>query len=65
MIVLLTSLDHHWQCSTLASSAILERSGIGNKDILQQLGIQVRVHNPGVGENLQEHSLAAVIHGAL
>ncbi|KAF8330357.1 GMC oxidoreductase [Cantharellus anzutake] len=47
---------------TLATSTILERSGIGNKEILEPLGIPVKVHNPQVGENLQEHCLAAVIH---
>ncbi len=37
------------------SPAILERSGIGDGERLRQLGIDVRVHSPGVGENLQDH----------
>ncbi len=47
------------------SSSLLERSGIGNKDILEPSGVQVKVHNPNVGENLQEHCLASIIHGEL
>jgi choline dehydrogenase len=38
-----------------ASPVILERSGIGNGDILAQGGIDVLHHAPGVGENLQDH----------
>ena len=37
------------------SPALLQRSGIGNADLLQSLGIPV-VHNlPGVGENFSDH----------
>ena len=39
----------------VASPAILERSGIGNGAQLQQIGIPVLHHLPGVGENLQDH----------
>ncbi|MDE1942044.1 MAG: GMC family oxidoreductase N-terminal domain-containing protein [Betaproteobacteria bacterium] len=39
----------------LGSVAILERSGIGKGELLQSLGIPVRQHLPGVGENLQDH----------
>ncbi len=39
----------------LGSVAILERSGIGNGSTLQSVGISVRHHLPGVGENLQDH----------
>ena len=34
---------------------ILERSGIGNSEILKSLGISPIKHLPGVGENLQDH----------
>ena len=34
---------------------LLELSGIGNKDILEPLGIKLHKHLPGVGENLQDH----------
>jgi choline dehydrogenase-like flavoprotein len=37
------------------SPAILERSGIGDGERLQELGIPVAHHLPGVGENLQDH----------
>ncbi|KAG6365695.1 hypothetical protein INS49_007306 [Diaporthe citri] len=34
---------------------LLELSGIGDKSLLQRLGITCKVDNPGVGENLQDH----------
>lgn len=37
------------------SPQLLELSGIGNADILNNLGIPVACHLPGVGENLQDH----------
>jgi choline dehydrogenase len=40
---------------SINSPAILQRSGIGNADHLQLLGIKVLHHLPGVGENLQDH----------
>ncbi|KAK2736915.1 choline dehydrogenase [Colletotrichum kahawae] len=39
----------------VGSPKILEQSGIGNKEILEPLGIQCLVNLPGVGENLQDH----------
>lgn len=39
----------------VGSPAILERSGIGDGERLSGLGIEVRRHRPGVGENLQDH----------
>ena len=39
----------------VASPAILERSGIGNPEILKANGIEPLVAAPGVGENLQDH----------
>jgi len=39
----------------VATPAILERSGIGNGEILQGIGVDVVRHLPGVGENLQDH----------
>jgi len=39
----------------LASSHILELSGIGNVEILNKFGINVVHHLPGVGENLRDH----------
>jgi len=42
--------------STMASPAILLRSGIGPADELLALGIDVKVDAPEVGKNLQEHA---------
>jgi alcohol oxidase len=35
------------------SPGILERSGIGSKDVLDRVGVKLRVHLPGVGDNYQ------------
>jgi choline dehydrogenase len=42
-------------CAGPRSSAILERSGIGNPEILSNYGIQVVHPNSEVGENLENH----------
>ncbi|KAN0140567.1 hypothetical protein V8E53_001776 [Lactarius tabidus] len=39
------------------SPGILERSGIGSKDVLDRVGVKLRVHLPGVGDNYQDHNL--------
>ena len=43
---------------TFGSPAILERSGIGAKDILEKAGVEQIVDLPGVGENYQGELLA-------
>ena len=40
---------------SVQSPQLLELSGIGNRDVLEAAGVQVKFHNPNVGENLQEH----------
>lgn len=40
---------------TIQSPQLLELSGIGDTRLLQQQGIAVRKHLPGVGENLRDH----------
>ncbi|ODM15591.1 hypothetical protein SI65_08825 [Aspergillus cristatus] len=45
---------------SLNSPQILELSGIGQADLLQKQNIPVVVDRPGVGENLQDHSLVAL-----
>lgn len=40
---------------SVQSPQLLELSGIGNPEILKAAGIDVKVDNPAVGENLQEH----------
>ncbi|KAM5537387.1 hypothetical protein V8D89_008906 [Ganoderma adspersum] len=37
------------------SPAILERSGIGGKEVLQKVGVKQIIDLPGVGENYQDH----------
>ena len=37
------------------SPQLLELSGIGNREILEQADIECKHHLPGVGENLQDH----------
>src|SRR5258708_24520517 len=38
---------------TFGSPGILERSGIGAKDVLERVGVKQRVELPGVGKNYQ------------
>lgn len=40
---------------SIGSPHLLQLSGIGPSDVLQQAGIDVLHHLPGVGENLQDH----------
>ncbi|KAF2106223.1 glucose-methanol-choline oxidoreductase-like protein [Lophiotrema nucula] len=42
------------------SPKLLELSGIGNPDVLQPLGIEVKVSNSFVGTNLQDHVLCGI-----
>lgn len=45
------------------SPQILELSGIGDKRILEPLGIPVIIDLPGVGENMQEHIVGNIVYG--
>ena len=49
---------------SVQSPQLLELSGIGNPEILKAAGIDVKVDNPNVGENLQDHMCkkCAVMH---
>jgi len=40
---------------SVSSPQLLELSGIGNPEILKAAGIECKINNPNVGENLQEH----------
>ncbi|KAF2103459.1 choline dehydrogenase [Rhizodiscina lignyota] len=42
------------------SPALLEMSGIGNRELLESMGIDVIINNPHVGENLQDHPFCLV-----
>ena len=46
---------------TMNSPQILELSGIGQKTVLEPLGIPVLYENNGVGENLQDHPQVGVL----
>ena len=46
------------------SPKLLMLSGIGDAKHLQAMGISVVVDRPGVGQNLQDHFLVAVVHQA-
>ncbi|KAJ4300974.1 hypothetical protein N0V90_003063 [Kalmusia sp. IMI 367209] len=41
---------------------ILQRSGIGPKDILQAANITVNVELPGVGQNFQDHAISSLFY---
>ena len=43
----------------LGSPLLLMRSGIGDPDDLKAAGVSCRIDSPGVGQNLQDHLLAA------
>jgi choline dehydrogenase len=45
------------------SPQLLELSGIGQRERLEPLGIEVKKHLPGVGENLQDHLTINVQQG--
>lgn len=47
-------------CGTVNSPKLLELSGIGNPELLQQRGIKVVHELKGVGENLREHFAATM-----
>nr|WP_315428013.1 GMC family oxidoreductase N-terminal domain-containing protein [uncultured Albidiferax sp.] len=49
---------------TIESPKILMMSGIGDRAQLQQHGIPVQQHLPGVGKNLHDHLLVPVIYEA-
>lgn len=40
---------------SIQSPQLLELSGIGGKELLEKHGVELKVENPNVGENLQEH----------
>ena len=40
---------------TIKSPHLLQLSGIGDKDMLQDAGVPLKHHLPGVGQNLQDH----------
>ncbi|NCF81641.1 MAG: choline dehydrogenase [Proteobacteria bacterium] len=51
----LARVDTVLAAGSIGSPAILQRSGIGDAGLMQQLGIPVVHDLPGVGQNLQDH----------
>ncbi|KAH7920518.1 alcohol oxidase [Leucogyrophana mollusca] len=50
-------------CSgALKSPQILELSGIGRKDVLDRLGVSIKIALAGVGENVQEHLCCGITY---
>lgn len=49
--------------STLRTPQILELSGIGNKGVLEKIGVPVNLEVPGVGKNVQEHTFVTLTYG--
>ncbi|KAL8691657.1 MAG: hypothetical protein Q9224_004125, partial [Gallowayella concinna] len=47
---------------SVQSPQMLELSGIGNPTILKEAGIEVKVDNPAVGENLQDHLMTCMVY---
>lgn len=41
--------------------AILERSGVGAKDILEKAGVEVRVELPAVGATYEDHQVCSIL----
>lgn len=49
---------------SLRSPLILERSGVGNRKRLQELGIPIVRHLPGVGENMIDQTNVALVYAS-
>jgi choline dehydrogenase-like flavoprotein len=47
----------------LQSPVVLERSGIGRREVLEKANIPLKLELPGVGENLQEHVITVAAWG--
>ena len=48
-------------CGSIVSPGVLMRSGIGDGAELSRLGIESKVHLPGVGRNLQDHVAISMV----
>jgi len=66
-----TKIDGEWKdvyaskevilsAGVIGSAQLLVLSGIGDEQEISALGLQVRVHQPAVGKNLQDHLLCGV-----
>lgn len=48
-------------CGAIDSPALLQRSGIGPRDVLGAAGVGVVVESPGVGANLMDHAEGLIV----
>ncbi|KAI1773250.1 GMC oxidoreductase [Hypoxylon cercidicola] len=48
-------------CGACGTPSVLERSGIGARDVLERAGVSVVQELPGVGSNYQDHNLIAYV----
>jgi len=48
-------------CGAIDSPALLQRSGIGPRAVLEAAGVDVLIDLPGVGENLQDHAEGLIV----
>ena len=49
---------------TVGTPLLLQRSGIGNCDVLKDSQINCHVNSPGVGKNLQDHLVVPIVYQA-
>jgi choline dehydrogenase-like flavoprotein len=47
-------------CGAIQTPQILELSGIGDPEVLEAAGVECKVENKGVGNNIQDHTLTTV-----
>lgn len=46
---------------TIASPQILELSGIGDPEVLSKAGVECKIENKAIGENMQDHVVIALV----
>ncbi|RYP12343.1 hypothetical protein DL765_007389 [Monosporascus sp. GIB2] len=51
-------------CGSLGTPPILERSGVGNPEILKRAGVPPIAELPGVGRDYQDHNLSVYVYKA-
>jgi choline dehydrogenase-like flavoprotein len=49
-------------CRTIRSPQLLELSGIGRPDVIENIGVEPKFELPGVGQNVQEHVALGVLY---
>ncbi|KAI1759523.1 GMC oxidoreductase [Hypoxylon sp. FL1150] len=49
-------------CGACGTPSVLERSGVGARDILERAGVPIVQELPGVGENYQDHNLIGYLY---